>query len=176
MPSAAQQKWNHGKVGEAAPGRRVDRPGECPDPRCGQQATGRAPAGLTTVSVPGSRQPATVYCPAHVEYGRALAEVRALPPSTSREIIHHIQRVLTSLHPRSHVCWEIAYNPNEQAAAVLYTSTNTPLAVRRRHLEKWASTLTAAGYTVEVLPGGPFAGDGDQSPWWLRVTGKGGAR
>ncbi|MCZ7414282.1 hypothetical protein [Streptomyces sp. WMMC897] len=67
-------------VGQSAPGRVVSRPGECGRELCGTEPTaGRAPDGMTTIRVPGSREPARWYCHGCAEYGRALAELRTGP-------------------------------------------------------------------------------------------------
>jgi len=172
--TASQQRWNRGKVGTPAPPAQITRPGDCRTPRCGELYTGRAPSGMTRVRVDGSREPERIYCPSCLCYGRALAEIRALPVADS-DIAQDITRLMVSHHQRARANWLVAYNQNEQATAVLYTSTSMPVAARRRQLAAWQEMLTAAGYTVEPRDDGPFADD-TPGPWWLRVTAGGEAR
>jgi hypothetical protein len=173
--SQAQYQWNRGMVGgPAAPaGRQIPRPGDCRVARCGELYTGRAPAGLSRVLVAGSREPERVYCPDCVGYGRALAEVRALPV-TVQDTAQDITHLMVSHHQRARASWAVAYDAQEQATAVLYTATGAPTATRRRQLAGWQELLTAAGYSVEPRDGGPY-GTGAPGPWWLRVTAGGGA-
>lgn len=80
MATTAAQTWNNGLVGPPKPGRAVQRPGNCTTDGCGAEYTGRAPKGMRRVRVDGSREPERVFCsPFCAEYGRALAELRALP-------------------------------------------------------------------------------------------------
>lgn len=80
MARVSAKEWNQGLVGPPKPGRVVQRPGGCTTDGCGQEYTGTTPRGMQHVHVEGSTEPARVYCPGFcAKYGRALAELRALP-------------------------------------------------------------------------------------------------
>lgn len=74
------QEWNRGRTGKPSAPRPVTVGRDCPAAGCGTPASEPRPAaGMVRVTVAGSRQPATWYCPGGcAAYGRALAEIRAL--------------------------------------------------------------------------------------------------